>query len=301
MNSPHPTISSPPPCRLRVGTSGYSYPEWVDAGFYGPGTPAREMLGCYARTFSATELNYTWYQMPKAAAMERMVPRVPPDFRFAAKLTRTLTHEIDPHGWRGQAAQFREGVAPLVQARRLLAVLIQLPPSFDRVPDHRLYLSRLLDALEGLPLAVEFRHRSWADQRVFTGLHSRRVTLVTVDGPDLPNLFPALDVVTNPDLIYLRFHGRNARGWRSGNMQKQFDYDYSPDELQAWSAVTIPGMAARSRTGIIFFNNHVRAQAPRNARILMEQLEAQGFPSGVQGSGFKVQSSIPMDASGFEP
>ncbi|MEJ2661371.1 MAG: DUF72 domain-containing protein [Desulfobacteraceae bacterium] len=256
MNSPDHTISPPPACRLRVGTSGYSYPEWVDAGFYGPGTPAREMLSRYARTFSATELNYTWYQMPKAAAMERMVPRVPADFRFAAKLTRTLTHEIDPHGWRGQAAQFREGVAPLVQARRLLAVLIQLPPSFD----------------------------------VFTGLHDRRVTLVTVDGPDLPYLFPALDVVTNPDLIYLRFHGRNARGWRSGNMQKQFDYDYSPDELQAWSAGTIPGMASQARAGIIFFNNHVRAQAPRNARILMAQLEAQGFPSGVPGSNSNVQS-----------
>jgi uncharacterized protein YecE (DUF72 family) len=267
------------PCRLRIGTSGYSYPEWVDAGFYRPGTPAREMLSCYAQAFSATELNYTWYQMPKAAAMERMVPRIPADFRFAAKLTRTLTHEVDPHGWRGQAVQFREGIAPLVQARRLLAVLIQLPPSFDRVPDHRLYLSRLLDSLEGLPLAVEFRHRSWVDPRVFEGLHSRRVTLVTVDGPDLAHLFPSLDVVTNPDLIYLRFHGRNARGWRSGNMQKQFDYDYSPAELQAWSTATIPKMAAKARAGIIFFNNHVRAQAPRNARILMEQLKAQGFPT----------------------
>ena len=284
MNSLNHTSPSPPSCRLRVGTSGYSYPEWVDAGFYEPGTPAREMLSCYARTFSVTELNYTWYQMPKAAAMERMVPRTPADFRFAAKLTRTLTHEIDPHGWRGQATQFREGVAPLVQARRLVAVLIQLPPSFDRIPDNRLYLSRLLDALEGLPLAVEFRHRSWVDERVFEGLHSRRVTLVAVDVPDLPHLFPALDVVTNPDLLYLRFHGRNARGWRSGNMQKQFDYDYSPDELRTWSAVTLPKMAARARAGIIFFNNHVRAQAPRNARTLMAQLESQGFPSGVQGS-----------------
>jgi len=291
MNSTNPRKGlAPPSCHLRVGTSGYSYPEWVDAGFYPPGTPAREMLPCYAQTFSTTELNYTWYQMPKAAAMERMVPRVPAGFEFAAKLTRTLTHEIDPHGWRGQAAQFREGIAPLVQARRLLAVLIQLPPSFDRTRDRRLYLGRLLDALEGLPLAVEFRHRSWADERVFAGLQSRRVTLVAVDVPDLGYLFPALDVVTNPDLIYIRFHGRNTRGWRSGNMQKQFDYDYSPAELQAWSNATIPKMAAQAHTGIIFFNNHVRAQAPHNARILMEQLENQGFSLGVQSSEFKAQS-----------
>ena len=273
LSSRHPT----PPCTVHVGTSGYSYPEWLDAGFYPPGTAAREMLPQYARTFSVTELNYTWYQMPKTAAMERMLSRVPPGFGFAAKLTRSMTHEIDPHGWHSQVGLYKSGIAPLVQAGRLLAVLIQLPPSFDRDRLHRLHLSRLLDMLEGLPLAVEFRHRSWAVDRVFVELEKRGVTLVAVDAPELPGLFPPLDVVTNPDLFYVRFHGRNARGWRSGNMQKQFDYDYSTDELLPWSSRAIPAMAARARTGIAFFNNHVRAQAPRNAAMLMEQLAAQGL------------------------
>ncbi|MBR9979449.1 MAG: DUF72 domain-containing protein [Desulfatitalea sp.] len=257
---------------LRVGTSGYSYPEWCANGFYPPGTSAREMLSLYARRFTATELNYTWYQMPKAAAMERMLPKVPPGFGFAAKLTRTMTHEIDPQGWPSQAVQFREGIAPLMQAGRLLAVLVQLPPAFDRADTNRRYLARLLDALAGLPVAVEFRHRSWAVDPVFTELEKRRVTLVTVDVPALPHLFPTLPVVTHPELFYIRFHGRNARGWRSGNMQKQFDYLYSDAELASWSRDTIPRMAARARNGIIFFNNHVRAQAPRNARMLMAQL-----------------------------
>ncbi|MBT8341382.1 MAG: DUF72 domain-containing protein [Desulfatitalea sp.] len=263
------------PCpagRLRVGTSGYAYPEWGDAGFYPPGTAAREMLPVYARHFSITELNYTWYQMPKAPAMARMLPKVPADFDFALKLTRTMTHEIDPNGWRGQVARFREGIAPLVQAGRMAALLIQLPPGFDRSPDHRRYLALLLDELAGLPVAVEFRHRSWAEDRVFAELERRRVTLVTVDAPDLPYLFPTLEVVTNPDLIYLRFHGRNARGWRSGDMQKQFDYLYSPDQLRQWSQETIPRMTAQAHEGIAFFNNHVRAQAPKNAQLLMRQL-----------------------------
>ncbi|MGD9224408.1 MAG: DUF72 domain-containing protein [Desulfobacteraceae bacterium] len=264
-------------CRLRIGTSGYSYPEWIDAGFYLPSTPAREMLTQYAKTFSVTELNYTWYQMPKAPTMERMVLKAPPGFDFAAKLTRNMTHEIDPTGWRSHTARFREGIAPLVQARRLLAILIQLPPSFDRQRSHRLYLSRLLDTLEGLPLAVEFRHRSWATDRVFAELERRRATLVAVDVPQLPYLFPSLDAVTNPELIYIRFHGRNTRGWRSGNMQKQFDYDYSAGELQKWSSGTIPTMAEQAHSGLIFFNNHVRAQAPQNAKKLMEQLATQGF------------------------
>jgi uncharacterized protein YecE (DUF72 family) len=276
MNTQAPHTVSAAVCRLRVGTSGYSYAEWVDAGFYPPGTPSGEMLAVYAARFRVTELNYTWYQMPKAPAVERLCRRAPADFRFAAKLTRTLTHEIDPGEWRGQAARYRDGVAPLIQARQLAAVLVQLPPSFDRVPARRRYLADLLDELVGLPVAVEFRHASWAADRVFAELERRRVTLVTVDEPELPGLFPRLDVVTNPDLIYLRFHGRNAKGWRSGNMQKQFDYDYAPAELQALADGPIARMAARSRRGVIFFNNHVRAQAPKNAGELIRILERQG-------------------------
>jgi uncharacterized protein YecE (DUF72 family) len=259
-------------CRLWIGTSGYSYTEWVNAGFYPAGTRSGQMLPLYARTFPITELNFTWYQMPKAAAIERMRQQAPPGFRFAAKLTRTLTHEVDPNQWRGQASQYRDGMAPLVQARQLTAVLLQFPPSFSRAPQHRRYLADLLDELAGLPLAVEFRHASWATDRVFTELERRRATLVAVDEPALPGLFPRLDVVTNPELFYIRFHGRNARGWRSGNMQMQFDYDYSDEELQEWADKIIAPMARQAGSGTIFFNNHVRAQAPQNARRLISIL-----------------------------
>jgi len=263
------------PDRILVGTSGYAYSEWVDAGFYPPGTGSARMLAYYASVFPVTEINYTWYQMPKAPAMDRMRCKVPETFRFAAKLTRTLTHEVDIDGWPAQAARYREGIAPLVQSGQLLAVLVQLPPFFRRNPANRRYLARLLDALSGLPLAVEFRHASWATDRVFTSLKTRRVTLACVDVPELKDLFPPLAIVTNPDLFYVRFHGRNTKGWRSGNMQKQFDYDYGDDELALWSRTHIPEMARQAKTGIIFFNNHVRGQAPNNARILMEQLASE--------------------------
>ncbi len=261
-------------CPILVGTSGYSYAEWTDAGFYPPGTKAGEMLPLYIRQFGITELNFTWYQMPKSQAIERMVRLAPPAFRFTAKLTRTLTHEVDSAQWRGHATRYREGIAPLMQSGQLQAVLLQFPPGFVRNPTGRRYLAELLDALDGLPLAVEFRHASWAADRVFAELERRRATLVAVDAPMLPDLFPRLDVVTNPDLFYVRFHGRNGRGWRSGNMQKQFDYDYSDDELREWTAGPIPGMAARAALGVIFFNNHVRGQAPRNAVQLIRLLGA---------------------------
>lgn len=263
--------------RLYVGTSGYSYAEWSDSGFYPLGTKPGRMLPVYARTFPITELNYTWYQMPKAQALERMQSQVSPEFRFTAKLTRSLTHEVDPNQWRGDIFQYREGIKPLVQTGRLMAILVQLPLSFDRTAGHRKYLASLLDELTGLPLAVEFRHRSWATDRVFAELERRQVTLVAVDMPQLPELFPKLDVITNPEFFYVRFHGRNERGWRSGNMQKQFDYDYTKKELAEWIEGPIEKMLRKARCGVLFFNNHVRAQAAGNARMLMKQLTSRGL------------------------
>ena len=78
------------------------------------------MLPFYAQRFSAVELNSTWYQMPQAEAIERQRLRAPPDFIFTAKLTRSLTHDVEPERWREQAAEYRAGVAPLLFLQTLM-------------------------------------------------------------------------------------------------------------------------------------------------------------------------------------
>ena len=265
-----PSAGRPGGCEVMVGTCGYSYLEWVDSGFYPPGTRSPEMLGLYGSSFSVVELNYTWYQMARSEALLRMVNGAPPHLLFSAKLTRTITHER-VEDWRGQVKLYRQGIAPL--KKRLLAILVQLPPDFDRTVSNRCFLAELLDLLHGVPTAVEFRHRSWAVDLVFGELERRGVSLVTVDEPDLPGLFPSLDVVTNPALFYVRFHGRNRQGWRSGHMQKKFDYDYGEAELQQWCERYLAALVRHADRGLLFFNNHVRAQAPRNAGLLSSLIE----------------------------
>jgi uncharacterized protein YecE (DUF72 family) len=60
-------------------------------------------------------------------------------------------------------------------------------------------------------------------------------------------------------------------------MQKQFDYDYNDDELREWTHTRITKMVAHAGSGVIFFNNHVRAQAPRNAIRLINLLMEGGL------------------------
>lgn len=272
MNRSH--ASSPPaPCELLVGTSGFSYADWTEHGYYPEGTPAGKMLPFYAQHFPVVELNHTWYQMPKAEALERQCRQTPREFLFTIKLNRRLTHEVDDRAWRAHASQFREELAPLIQSRKLGALLIALPLEFNRSPKHRRYLAGLLDAFAGLPLAVEFTHASWASDRVFAELQRRRVTLVVADTAPSPEGFPASDVVTNPAFFYVRFHGRKIRrSYARRHSSSPIEYEYSIGELHACVSGLIDPLAEKAQRGFIFFCNHEGALAPRNGEKLIELL-----------------------------
>lgn len=145
---------------LHVGTSGWAYPEWRPA-FYPAGLPQSRFLGHYASVLSACEINATHYQLHSEQAVARWAAETPEGFRFAAKAHRRITHvRALPPAAGGAAflAGFLQSLAPL--GDRLGAVLLQLPPTRERDDGA---LGGLLDCLPpGLPVAVEFRHESWA-------------------------------------------------------------------------------------------------------------------------------------------
>ncbi|TMQ69689.1 MAG: DUF72 domain-containing protein, partial [Candidatus Eisenbacteria bacterium] len=67
--------------KLRVGTSGYSYKEWIGS-FYPEKLPASRMLRFYGERFGTVEINNTFYRMPTIPLLERWAGEVPPGFRF---------------------------------------------------------------------------------------------------------------------------------------------------------------------------------------------------------------------------
>ena len=54
--------------RVRIGTSGYNYPEWKGS-FYPQTLPVAKMLAYYAERFSTVEVNYTFRRMPTAKVL----------------------------------------------------------------------------------------------------------------------------------------------------------------------------------------------------------------------------------------
>jgi uncharacterized protein YecE (DUF72 family) len=268
--------------KILVGTSGYSYPEWVGP-VYPQGSRPEDFLGLYGARFPTVELNFSFYAMPRAERLGKMLAGGGPSLTFSVKAHESLTHRVDGGKWREEAAAFIRALEPLRQPApgfaggRLEAVLFQFPYSFHYEPDQRRYLDRLLGEFAGLPAAVEFRNARWFNPRTFDGLRRRGVTLVSLDMPDLRGLPPALDEPTAP-LAYLRFHGRNgAAWWEGGDRAARYHYRYPEAELRA-AAERVRRIAPHVRRVLVYFNNHPLGYAALNAGALMGMLETSAAP-----------------------
>lgn len=259
--------------RVLIGTSGYSYDDWVGP-VYPAGTSKRDFLRHYSREFPVVELNFSYYAQPSARTLEGMVEATPDQFRFALKAHRSMTHEITDT-WEKDIAVFRSGLQPLVTSKRLAAVLLQFPYSFGYTPESRARLAELCSRLEGLPLAVEFRTSDWLRPQVYEGLRERGVALASVDEPDLPKLLRPSTEVTG-GFGYVRFHGRNSAAWWTGDNASRYDYLYNASELSEW-VDRIRQILDKVPVLLLFFNNHWRGQAAQNAREMRMLLQTAGL------------------------
>ncbi len=261
-------------CSILVGTSGYSYLEWVGP-VYPEGSRTDEFLARYATLFPTVELNFSYYRMPTSGQLARLQDQAGPALVFSVKANEALTHKIEAAAWKEAARSFMGALEPLRKAERLGAVLLQFPFSFHYDVDRRRYLDGVLAELAGLPLAVEFRNHEWYNNRVVDAFRSRSVALASMDLPELKGLPPVMDVVTAP-LAYVRFHGRNGETWWGSDSAARYDYLYSDLELEAW-ADRVNGIAARADRILVYFNNHRRGQAVANARTFTTVLRRAGL------------------------
>jgi uncharacterized protein YecE (DUF72 family) len=138
---------------LYVGASGFSYPSWRGE-FYPAQARPSAFLELYAARLPSVELNTTFYRLPSEAQFRAWAERTPPEFRFAVKLSRRITH----FGGLDLVPTFCEQVRAL--GERLGPVLVQFPPSRTRDDGFLGLLRASLDP--ELEYAFEFRHESWA-------------------------------------------------------------------------------------------------------------------------------------------
>jgi uncharacterized protein YecE (DUF72 family) len=234
---------------IRIGTSGWSYDGWRGR-LYPEDVPKRAGLTYYATQFPTAEINSAFYRTPSLEAVRLWREQTPPDFVFAWKASKFITH------WKRLTEKCENSIA-LMQTRlhalgpKAAIVLFQLPPHFSR------NVERLTSFLGMLPrrrrYAFEFRHKSWYADDVLELLQRRGVSLCISDHADAPA--PWLVTARH---VYVRGHGPSGR----------YRGSYSRATLRRWADAVL-AWQAQGCDVFVYFDNDQKAAAPADARRLM--------------------------------
>ncbi|MDB5333990.1 MAG: hypothetical protein JWP03_5141 [Phycisphaerales bacterium] len=243
--------------RLHVGCSGWFYWHWRGR-FYPPTTTTNHWFEHYAGHFKTVELNAPFYSWPTLATVkswQRQAGRR--HFVYTVKVSELITH-VKRFSRTARLVKDFGHIADLL-GPQLGCFLFQLPPSFHYTPARLNGILRQLDPTRRNVL--EFRHRSWWNQRVFQAFRESSTIFCSCSGPRLPD-----ELIKTADDVYIRFHG--VKQW--------YRHNYSKAELAVWADRIRASGATRVWA---YFNNDREGYAIKNARELIRQLKSANRPT----------------------
>jgi len=187
-----------------IGTAGWSLPRADQHRFAPEGTH----LERYAQTFSAVEINSSFYRQHTSKIYSKWAAAVPERFRFSVKMPGIITHELRLLDCDELVCTFLDQVQGL--GDRLGCILIQLPPSLEFDASLAGAFFEMFRALYDGPLALEPRHPSWFACDAASLLVNYEVARVAADPARVPD---AATPGGTPDLKYSRLHGSPRVYW----------------------------------------------------------------------------------------
>ena len=258
---------------LRIGPAGWNYKDWNGVVYPQPRPRGFSELAFLARYFGAVEINTSFYRPITSKMAQSWVRQIEcqAEFRFTAKLWRGFTHNRDAST--EDESLVKDGLLPLLEAKRLGALLLQFPWSFRNDEENRAYLLKLRDRFRDLPLVLEVRHASWSEPTILALLEELEIALCNIDQPLYSRSIKPASAVT-ARIGYVRLHGRNYKSWftESKYHGERYDYLYSPEELDPW-ADRIRAVHQAAQETYVVTNNHYLGKAVANALELTSILE----------------------------
>jgi uncharacterized protein YecE (DUF72 family) len=265
----------PLPQNLFCGPCGWSYPHWNGTVYPKNRSRGFHSLEYISRYFDAVEINTTFYQALRPEIPRLWIKKVEnnPKFLFCAKLNRRFTHDRALETT--EIATFKDGLWPLLHAKKLGCLLMQFPWTFRYTEENRAFFIKLRRAFREFPLVAEMRHSSWSHDEAIGTLIDHRVAFCNIDQAQYTKAMPPTEFVTSP-IAYARLHGRNPEDWKQefGQADKpmaRHDYLYTTAELTEWRD-RIESMNQFAALTFAFTNNDVGGKAVVNAIQLAELL-----------------------------
>jgi uncharacterized protein YecE (DUF72 family) len=164
---------------------------------------------------------------------------------------------------------------------------VRIPNGFRPEGNRQEYLRNVVVAFAGVPVIVEFRNDKWQRSETFALLRDAGAGYCNVDMPHLDGLLAPSSDALGP-VGYIRFHGRNAKGWWTGSNITRYNYAYTAQELLQWTD-RIAEIEEQVADTYVFFNNHASGRAAKNAQMREALLDERYGPlaeaSIAHGSG----------------
>lgn len=283
---------------VRVGTSGWRYAPWR-GNFYPKGLPHRRELEYLSRQMNSVELNGSFYSLQRPERYTSWRDATPADFLFAVKGGRFITHMKQLRDVESALANFfASGVLAL--GSKLGPFLWQLPPRLrydpQRLKDFFALLPRstaeaadlarhhddklkadpylAIDADRPIRHTLEVRHPSFATHECVELLREHTIALTVAD---TAGTWPYLEDVS-ADFVYVRLHGDTdlyTSGYTDTALREW------AEKIKTWagggnvrSKHTVAKAAPRRRRDVyVYFDNDVKAYAPRDAIALAGLLD----------------------------
>ena len=237
--------------KIHIGTSGWSYKHWKEI-FYPTNLKTTEWLEFYVKTFNTTEINMSFYHLPKKQTVEGWVKKVPATFKFCPKMSRYLTHIKRLHEPEESLEKFFEVFEPM--QKKMGPVLVQLPPSLKFNYETVEYFYQVLKKnYSAYDFAIEVRHNTWLEEDSYTLMSKYKIAFVISQSD---KKFPYAETVTAKN-IYLRLHGPG----------QLYASNYNEEALEKYADMFLKWQAEGHNIWA-FFNNDVFGYAFRNAQEL---------------------------------
>lgn len=255
----HSARLASPPCSTKasdllpscnVGCSGWFYWHWRKA-FYPDPVPTKGWFAHYAANFPTVELNAPFYSWPTVNTVKAWLRQAETkDFVYTVKASELITHVKRFRRTKNLVKDF--GFIADLLGERMGCFLFQLPPSYDYTAPR---LKAILEQLDpSRRNVVEFRHRTWWNEKVYAAFRESSTIFCSCSAPRLPD-----KLVKTAHEVYIRFHG----------LAKWYQHDYTPEELAVWVR---PIEESGCKRIWAYFNNDRDACAVRNAREFTRQL-----------------------------
>lgn len=284
---------------LRVGISGWSYPEWR-GGFYPTGLVQKNELRYAGEHLNSIEINGTFYSLQRPKSFQKWYNEVPDDLVFAVKGSKFITHQKKLMDVRIPVANFfASGLLAL--GEKLGPIVWQFSPWFrydrDLLEPFLKFLPKTTSAAAELAKenTIKSKKNVWTeiseDTQIRYAFEPRHESFFTPDFVELMTSYNAAIVFADTadrfaktedvtsDFLYFRLHGK----------EDLYSSDYSDSELDKlakriliWKSGGEPKDARkidkeRSAANIrrdvyVYFDNSMKGHAPYDAMYLTKKL-----------------------------